>query len=114
MDALPAPAMLATSRLRLVPIRGDAMAPTLRAGDCVMALPGDGYANPSMYVVQMATGATEVVRAAHIGGQQIRMSRDNPAYGVATVPLADFNAMVVGHVVATGRMVDPALIEERA
>lgn len=114
MGALPAPAMLATDRLRLVPIKGDAMAPTLRTGDVTMVLPGDRYRHPSLYAVEMVPGVMEIVRAQHVGGRQIRVSRDNQAYAEATMTLADFNALVVGHVIATGRMVDSAMLEGAA
>jgi hypothetical protein len=100
------------SEVRLVPIEGRAMEPTLRRGDVAWAVPARRYSFEGLYVLDMR-GTLDVVRAQAIGPDAIRISRDDPAYIPHVFTRAEFEGAVVGHVAAIGRIVVPTLLEGR-
>lgn len=86
---------------RLMPIKGDSMAPALRPGDFVMVVPTSRYLCEGIYVVD-AMGAPDLFRCEKIIGKDaVRLTKDNPAYAGHVATVAQFNANVLGIVYAT-------------
>lgn len=93
-----------STKLRLEPVIGDAMEPTLRGGhDFVLVAPVHEYQHEGLYLVGGHTDYKAIVRCDAIcGRRQIRIMRDNPVFRgeVRLVDLEAFNSMVLGIVVA--------------
>ncbi|PYE89628.1 S24 family peptidase [Phyllobacterium leguminum] len=87
---------------RVVPVLGDAMYPTLRGDhDYVLMKPVTKYAGEGIYVLDNGIGI-DFYRAESTMDEtrQIRLFRDNPAYRDRFMTIAQFEARVLGIVVA--------------
>jgi hypothetical protein len=86
--------------LRPLPVEGDNMEPTIRRGDIVFVSPTDQVDGEGIYVTQAAVGGPAIYRIQPIGGGEVRLSSDNPIYGVHDLPVAVVNRMVLAKVAA--------------
>jgi len=122
LDLFPPPALgreaFASPRLAVVPIKGDAMAPTLRGDwDYVLAAPVKSFLYDSLYVVDFA-GVPTVFRAQGRGPLMISLIRDNERYGSTPAARSDdvprewFNEHVLGIVVCDLKVRDPDLMRK--
>lgn len=99
---LPA-ASLQSPRLRVVPVVGDGMAPTMRPRqDFALCLPVSSYDGEGVYLLANCLGGQDFWRAeASVAkGRGVRLFRDNPAYPGAVVSEAEFEEAVLCKVVA--------------
>ena len=91
---------------QVVPILNDAMAPTLRRGDVVWVIPARSYASEGLYVFDRF-GSPEVSRAKALGPDVIHVTKDASDYLPHVMTSAEFEALVIGRVVA------PSLLNEK-
>lgn len=107
-----------TSRLSIVPVKGDAMMPTLRGDwDYVMAAPVKHFLYDALYVVDI-DGAPIIYRCQSKMGSLISLIVDNPAYGSTPaarshdVPRDWFEENVLGIVVCELKVKDSSLMAQ--
>jgi len=84
-------------RPRVMPIIGDHMAPTLRPGDFAAVIPCDHYYWEGLYVLDVF-GAPCVYRCQSNLKGGIEIKGDNPCSATQTLPVDDFNSVVLGRV----------------
>lgn len=104
--AIPLPAACA----RIIPVVGDSMAPTLTFNHVAFVVPVASYRGEGIYVLDVL-GHPDYVRCDSIGRGRIRLLRDNPRYSGSTMTLADFEAALLGKVVAVCDVIDRALLD---
>ncbi|HKX91640.1 MAG TPA: S24 family peptidase [Sphingomicrobium sp.] len=70
------------SRLSIVRVEGDSMAPTLSAGDDILVDPGDGAERlrDGIYVLRVDDAVVVKRLALHPMGRRVTVQSDNPAY----------------------------------
>jgi hypothetical protein len=120
MHDLFAPAQLssesfASRKLSVVPVRGDAMSPTLRGEwDYVLAAPVKRFAYDTLYVIDVM-GTPCVLRVQSHGNGQLALIRDNERYGPDRADLVSgdwFNEHVLGIVVCDLKVRDHDLMHK--
>ncbi len=104
-------ALAAEDGLRVFPIIGDRMEPTLRRGDFLLIKPGDGWHGDGIYILDGPFGP-EVHRVDCFGGK-CRLIPDNGRYTTLDVPRADFMASVLGKAVFKVNVVDWGLVPDQ-
>ena len=95
---------------RFLPVVGDAMAPALNHTHVVAVVPVDGYRGPGLYVLDVH-GQPEVMRCEALSRDELRVTRDNPAYSGFTVPREWFEGALLGQVAAVCQVIDRTLLE---
>lgn len=96
--------------MRLVPVEGDTMIPTLFPGDAVGALPVDAFSYDGIYVLDVfGTPTVFRCRCDHRGG--IDLVSDNAVYPVHKVSRAAFAESVIGQVAVLCQVVDGTLLK---
>lgn len=99
--------------MRLVPVLGDSMEPTLRRGDFAFVIPLDRYDGEGIYATKYYFGGSPVLhRFDRCGKGRVRVLSDNPHYSSYEISLEDFRAMLVGKVVITAKVVDRRLLPD--
>lgn len=93
---------------RFLPVKGDSMEPTLNHGDGVAVVPTDRWLGDGLYVLESYFGTPDIVRC-RVESGLIVVGRDNPRYSEFTFTAAQFEAAVIGRVVALCHVVDPGL-----
>ncbi|MEO8176255.1 MAG: S24 family peptidase [Sphingomicrobium sp.] len=97
----------APSKLSIIRVEGDSMAPTLNAGDDILVDPGDSAERlrDGIYVLRMDDALVVKRIALHPMGRGVTVQSDNPAY--PDWPDCDMAAiMCIGRVVWAGRKID--------
>ena len=108
-NAMFAIAGMAGGKCSVVPIDGDNMEPTLFKGDAALTDTGiDEYQGEGLYVLDWF-GVPTVYRlqSGRPGAGSILIKRDNPAYEATEMPCADVTELILGKVIALGRVIDP-------
>ena len=113
IEVLPTPAPHIDGRsgpiMRLVPVDGDSMTPTLRKGDAVGALPVNDFSYDGLYVVDVA-GVPRVFRCSYDYAGGIDLVSDNKFYSTQKVPRSKFAEIVIGQVAMLCNIVDRSLV----
>jgi phage repressor protein C with HTH and peptisase S24 domain len=88
--------------LRLLPIIGDGMEPTLKRGDFALVTPVDDYDGEGMYALLHpgVGGEPAIYRVAYIGRSMFELMSDNPRYQRHEVSSKWFRSAVKAKVVA--------------
>ena len=97
----------APSKLSIIRVEGDSMAPTLNAGDDILVDPGDcaERLRDGIYVLRMDDALVVKRIAPHPMGRRVTVQSDNPAY--PDWPDCDMGEIVcIGRVVWAGRKID--------
>lgn len=98
LDALP--------ELRVVPIEGDSMDPTLYDGDAVGAVPVDGYIGEGVYVIDNQGVLTVYrVQTDMCSPGQLLLLKDNKKAGRLEMSKVEFSEIVVGRVLVLMKMI---------
>lgn len=92
-----------------MPFVGDGMEPALRDGDLVAVVPADRWIGDGVYVFDWI-GNPDPYLCHSDGCGGIVITKDNPHYRQHTLTLEQFNRAVIGRVVATCNILDPALL----
>lgn len=97
-----------SSGIRISPVMGDNMEPTLRERfDYVVCQPVNGYAGEGLYLADLAGfGFPQVHRVSCDMAGGLTLSSDNPHYRTKTVSREKFEAAVLAKVVADIRVRD--------
>lgn len=84
--------------LRLMPVLGEDMAPTMRRGDMVLVVPMNRCNGEGIFVTEWQ-GCVTIYRVQPIPGtEDVWVMSDNQKHGVMTMARAAFDDMVVGRV----------------
>lgn len=86
---------------RIMPMIGDSMAPTIRAGDFAIIVPCDRFTGEGLYVVIPAVGMNPAIYRISFTDKQgfWRLRLDNRAYSAGhDVPQDEVNKLIVGAV----------------
>lgn len=107
-DAIQSPA------IRLSPVIGDSMEPTLRGGlDYVACVPVDSYVGEGLYLLG-GLGSPQVYRVDADLSDGLRLMCDNERYKATSVSLRYFEEVVLAKVVADVKVRDPRRLHEAA
>ena len=94
-------ALVLSPSLRIVPVTGDGMEPTLRPRDFALCRPVKGYQGEGIYLLfDLAGGETFYRVDSGTGRDRVRLLLDNPHYQGGEVDRADFEARVQAIVLA--------------
>jgi len=104
----PKPSVCGSGAVRLVPVDGDNMMPTLNEGDAVGAIPVNGFSCDGIYVVEFF-GAVHVVRCSSNFRGGIILSNDNKAYPPQTIAHEQFDEIVMGQVAMLCNVINKSL-----
>jgi hypothetical protein len=91
--------------VRMMPMVGSHMLPTLRPNDLIVVSPIDGFEYDSLYVLDVL-GVPCVHRCQHVGAGRIRVFSDDPIYQGSVIDHDQFSEIVLGIVTATCRVLD--------
>ena len=92
---------LASPRVRIVPVVGDGMEPTLRPRDFALCRPVQGYQGEGIYLLSDLVGGETFYRVDSGAARgRVRLLLDNPYYQGGEVDRADFEQRVQAIVVA--------------
>jgi hypothetical protein len=91
--------------VRMMPMVGSHMMPTLNPRDLIVVAPIDGFKYDSLYVLEIL-GVPCVHRCQHIGAGRIRVFSDDPIYQGSEIDSDQFSDVVLGIVTATCRVLD--------
>lgn len=108
--ALPTVNSCGTGTMRLVPIGGDTMEPTLKRGDAVAVVPVTRFSYDSLYVVDVDT-TTRVYRCSSDFCGGVVLSNDNKAYSSLQMSRDEFAEIVIGQVAVLCRVIDRSLLD---
>jgi len=90
---------MARAGAHAVLISNETMVPSLQSGDVVWAVPARSYTSEGLYVFDRF-GTPDVSRAEALGPDVIHVAKDAPGYLPHLMTRADFEAVVIGRVVA--------------
>lgn len=93
----------AAGKLRLYPIIGDLMAPTLNRGDFCLVAPVDRYVHEGMYVIDGPFGSAvyRVERCIAANPKPYRLIPENTRYEIQCISAEDFDRDVLAMVIVT-------------
>lgn len=89
----------APSGVRLMPIQGDAMEPTFRAGDFAVVLPADHWHGEGLYVLDVLGEPTVYRLATCADPASLRIAPDNERYTSYEVARETLLPRILGRVV---------------
>lgn len=101
--------------LCFVEVRGDRFEPAARRGDFVLVAPCNAWRGEADYLVDVSDGAPALYRCDALGPRPtpIRMGSPNPLYREPwCMKRVAFDAAVIGVVVMTCHVADPALLRD--